>query len=1689
MRDKKNQILSPELLRQDEAEKVRLLLVVLQEFIKSVPVAHFDHDSGGTTPIFQKNANGTEGFFNDDYSYLYENSSHTGVELVKMIRIFSNYINNISKRLRTDKKGTLKRVEIWKLFVREIPTYLKNLTEEELHKCKKEYCTFVKSQMDLFDSVTMPLSLILERKSPCDTPSLKFASLFYSKKFRDNASDPELNYLCPQDDKSKNFFITINNFRNRGEHWALSPFNPPSDDEGEYEHYRQMHLRMILYFMIIFDRFYDELWDIIVSENDIINMESLGEQPHEESKRLLKQLYIKRVHKEAEARMMSLFHGTGLTERKGLLSDLPEVLLSRQNERGGTIVGDCVEMLVDDAGSKRKIVVGNAGSGKTVMFLRMIRRNQPMLTPFYIELKDFDTADYLPRLQKMVIGEDRLIITKYVFQATLERVRSLLESGSAVFFIDSAEAAPGNQKYLEGFIRKYPECQYIIATQQETVPNKLKDLGFQRYDVRPFDEVQAKDLMRLMSLHISNVDHTERLSKEMHHISQDIARNPLTLTQLIYLYEKDSKSMGGNISKPMLFWKLYESLAQDDVQLLKERYFMQQLFTDIDQISSLCAEVVSMYEADPKSDWVSRILDNELVRNDLKRFFDIMEIVALSREELSRTSVVFRTLVTMAVLEKEMSSVELPPRITFENGEFSFNKDELPMPNPALQNLSKAIQDLPFISPSRGDLHNSEELSDNCRITYRLQPKYILRQYLISLLNIYRKAGANIKNSPAQITALFDCIAYSGDEELLNMLFSPYWLRQWLINKNDKDLLGINVYGGLNSPLRQTLVGNCVSPHILAVLMLRQLLWVYTWGMVHTGNLLEGSLFKIIVDTMNDDQKEKFVDMLPELDGLLEPSMLGYYKNLAISSMDFIYLLDRFDWDNDLPLGNQILELLKSKGNYFPALKILLSQFEKLILTQDQKQYDLNKDSIAGLLTHLVRNGVLKTQSLKDRFWEIMRKCPRSIRRYLDKIPIEDILPDIAFKEYDKSVWEHLMKLYAIEEKRLADWVEPVYCKTNKELYLPVSEKGGRAPKRRSVQYTFYSQPEDSLFLVATECMDEMPEHKFCQIKNQWFYVEDVIVLGKEAQIDSIAEITVNLPSGCQRRRKGTLVMGDGKKINYIHEFEHGASRQVVVRVDSSDALSWLSETGRIESLKQDRNILFNGVNAILGGIEIRQVSEHMRLVLLRPVSDGGHGFYAQTVKISGIPMSGSLVFYPKNDMAKCPDPKGLLLKIQSDAPCFADRASLKGAVYLGVELGVHYFISETGLNVGNHLMWSECNHVGEIILNYTLTPRSDRSSLKVPSCILNNMDEILASSSDPLHPKVVHLYVMIVHQPDRSYHHGELYRPGSVMKPADVKFYHPVAKPHRTAWKPIENKITVDSVTGIFVEIDGITLLSVPKTSYPSSAKYYSTSESSVRMKIKWHTLDGDGRRYDNRMLIVVEPKVRRLMQKENSVYFFENAVGGNALKIRFNRLSDLIDVAKSTRYHERITPLLIKEWMIERHIDNFKYQFCKNKHYVGELIQECVSNKVPIPESWQLNICYVVEVKDNAEAVLFTPPQVFSNKEQLAEGCFDFTGIIPKGLKPGDMVIREKNKLTVLTVKCIEELSKYETNGFRRGVVSRRKKNDKIYLNIICKEIQGMWFTPYKHLPLSYDGKEVIFFPMVFNNIPTALHVMIKK
>lgn len=1572
-----NIIITPELIRND-LKSVETKLAWLQIYSRHIPVAHFVFDKKdpehSAFPTFRTLSNGKEEFFMDSYSDLFINNRHTGKEIAKLLKLYSVRLDN----------EAAKKINVWKWFIRAVPdetigkidsdTSPEEIAtrQKELAASKEHYKDFVYANMKLIDGFTRSTVLFLNGISLSDYKKAhKFASPYFTTRFRSTETDDDKNFLLPQDERIQNLIHTLSSFRNKDQHLDTSKFNAPTDPDEEFIFCRNIHLGLTLYMFIIIDRFFDEFWGKLVKEEMKVDCNTIDETLLAMSKELLKLFYIKRVHNNAENRMRTLFHGTGIHSKPDLLNILPEILLTGSDDEGHSVTGDCVDMLVERQSNKRKLVVGNAGSGKTVMFMRMLQRDQPMATPFYFELQDFRfnngsspeevVAHMNDVIEKTVIYDDNLIISQGVRNKTIKRIKNLLEKGSAVFFIDSVDAAMENLPNLLKFIETYPECQYIVATQPDSVPAEFADAGFCTFEVQQLNDAQAKSLMRIVSTHLNDVDHTMMLDRKIRHLTSEMSRNPFTLMQIIYLFESGEKQMDGILNKAQLYWQLHcriqtaPNLDHEERAELLNRSFLAKFIERLDSVTELCCAVKTSFNANPQGDWRALIMDFPMVKEGtpaaLKNMFELMELVERRKIDLGSFSNIFRTLVTVAILEAQLrpdSSVNTLILGEDDTVRLSGKSEVLPMPNPMLKILAQATHATSFVYPKEQDYNRRHNGDSDSLIAYRLQPRYIIRQYILTLMNVYKKAGITMTTGAKQLTDLFECIAFSGDKVLIDKLFTPYWMEKWLMIKRD-EMTSLETHGSAqrNSPLRMAMIKNCVNPSYFLYCLMQQYSWIVLWNMSETRRVWTSTFWNVIVHEMNDEQREELFNMMKTLKGKVDEDKWGYYCNLLIASMDNLWLAEKYNHSRKDTYGVELLRRLMSKGANTQAMDILITWFAQML--EDGKQNELEE-----LFLHLARLEPAMSYESRERFWSVIKNYldidKSKVRTIMNMIPIEDIDPGIAASIYDQRILKYILEVRKREQDRLSEWKEFKTSSVRRELYTAVTRQA-YYKKRSMIKYTFYCQTDSNTFIVATEGIDEMPEHRFCRITgyDQWFYVEDVIVIGKEKEMTHLAEMTINLPNAAGRPRKGNLVMHDGMNIPYIHMFDNEASQQVVVRIDNADGIAWLSETDRIEYLKNNRDITINGINARIAGLDIREVTPDMRLVVIRSVvnADGNKDLHSATPKKirTPLPHSGHLTFHTNKDMKEI----GKRLSLKTPVPCnTATKEKIEASIYLGCHDEKHYIIAENVLKEG-HVLFGYAFLDGAEVTR-VVSMKGKLANGEVPAKILKQYEVFFNNSTAAAKKeglskdRIYNGSVTIAELKVEGQKKNNLFTPGKLIPgKAEICFYHPVFDPEPETWQPRKYAVELESCPARMTKIDGITALALPKTNYPGKIRFFHSDVLPNRMPVNWYSPMEESEHY---VYLKIEDRIKDLFTEDETydVTFHASSKDTDPITVRFERLSDLVNLKRSGRYHPGITPILIKEWVTEGYIDHDRYNFCKKKNYLAYLHSQCSYNNVVI-------------------------------------------------------------------------------------------------------------------------------------------------
>ena len=1101
------------ILTEDEQEQAKQLLEKLKTFIKAVPVAHY------TKPTSTANGRFSGNFYNEDYTASLTTGGHVGIELVKLVKLFSN-------RLKHENN-----LDVWAVFIREIPE----------NECDADYRNFVNvHKLTVPENLAHCITQFLTRRHFGGNNYFNTLVEYLYKPFRNQAPTRDQCYFAPQDAHHQHLFQTVREYGNKERHkeknlFSAPPLEAPEDEQLVF--YRNCHLTLALFILLVFNRFYNELVKLLTRIEDLtieLPSEERTAQQAALSKKILNTVYIEQVHAQAMQSLRQQFRSTPLNNLEQLANQLPELMLRGQNADGITVIDEGGELLSEDQTHRRKIVVGAAGSGKTVMLLRMLLRDQPRLTPFYLSLEKTELPppeQLLSQLDRQVIDAQCLTISEAERLALVNRLHNRLAEGSAVFFIDSLDAADKRQRdNLLQFIRQYPLCQYILATQPFILIGELREelrhAGFSEYTVMPFDDDALRQATRMVSLHVSGVDHTVQLLSKIQQATQnsDMSHHPFSLMQLIYLFESNEQRSIVGINRTRLYWNLTERIRQNKEQLddderaeLLEQPFLTKFDEQLQSVVDLYYDVADLFHQRPQGDWRTPIEQFPLIAtttdsNDtLRLLFELMELIELKDPSLTTDQAnEFRTLVTVALLQAgEKPATEGLAQISLDNsGQLCITPGRLPFVNPMLRRLADATYGLQLSLPASPKPIASQQAT----LIYRPQPRYIVQQYLATVLAVYQQAGANLTEHNSHLRRLFEAVAHSGSQQLIAQLFSPYWMRLWLINADDElpatQLRGMARH---NNPLERILIEQCVIPQVLLFHLLEQKYWIDGWQLTETADAWNRIMRDTIVYYMNDDQREQLFRLLPKLPPTTDHTTVAYHANLLIASMESLSLVGHYDASVSRLPGYEVQNRITAMKGRQPALRLLTIMLSQLLRHRPDDFQRLN-----AIASHLIKYGVPTMPELQNDFWQYIAHLaqnsnhPATLGALLDSMPIEDIRSDVARQVYDERIYDYLLSVRQKERTLATRWqAPPSHHSWKASLYRPVSPL---YQHRRRIQYTFYCHPDNVTFEVATECIDEMPEGKFCRLYHpggkpleQWFHVEDVVVIPDERPITHLA--------------------------------------------------------------------------------------------------------------------------------------------------------------------------------------------------------------------------------------------------------------------------------------------------------------------------------------------------------------------------------------------------------------------------------------------------------------------------------------------------------------------------------------------------------------------------------------------------------
>lgn len=191
--------------------------------------------------------------------------------------------------------------------------------------------------------------------------------------------------------------------------------------------------------------------------------------------------------------------------------------------------------------SKRNIVVGTAGSGKSVLMRRLfldLVENQLGIAPVLVELRLVESLDDEITIQSYIHKS----ITELDENLSSEQLHYALKQGKIMLLLDGFDEIDFSsrevyEKEILEISRKYPDTNIVVSSRPDECFSSWEQ--FHVYRALPLSKEQATDL-------ISRIDYDttvknkfiQELASGLYDRHEDFLSNPLLLTMMLLTYEQ-----------------------------------------------------------------------------------------------------------------------------------------------------------------------------------------------------------------------------------------------------------------------------------------------------------------------------------------------------------------------------------------------------------------------------------------------------------------------------------------------------------------------------------------------------------------------------------------------------------------------------------------------------------------------------------------------------------------------------------------------------------------------------------------------------------------------------------------------------------------------------------------------------------------------------------------------------------------------------------------------------------------------------------------------------------------------------------------------------------------------------------------------------------------------------------------------
>ncbi len=964
----------------------------------------------------------------------------------------------------------------------------------------------------------------------------------FFKPFRKPAAGRPAQILPPENAQQiHSFFHTLRHLRNKSSHLG----DISSEDVGLMGH---------LAYLYLVNRFNTELEEKLFTDGDFIEYTDADIPPESEAydaaSRYGRDTVPERYREVARATLAGRFASTVLAAEPDLASMLPRIPCRPEFAPQGITY-----------------LTGDKGSGKTTLLACMMLADPPRPLTFYIVGSNMGMAARADLwLRSHFMAGDFATLTPLQCFARLRWLDKAIDEGQVAVLFDACDRPRSWESLLSPLQRTFPTIQCIVAAEptddgRPPVPGAALSL------MQPPGPAVARELMRLITTHTHNrVDLSHELDAALNALGVDAgSMQPLALTTLLDLLATDATAASQNYTAliHLLIQRLRSrvDIDEDKREELMQNSMFVRYGVERAEILALADKVHEEVYGACRAEVIAGLLDASAYMADAESRRTLFEHCHLMRDN-GRVAAL-ATLAAQSMFGADAGA----------------GTDGL-SPHPALRELAAATVTVPYVEPD-----DSDRYADHPELVFRPAPRYIVTQYILNLLRIYRSRRRHMQTHPEAVRSLLIAAATCGTAPVLDEIFRPYWLAQWLIPDGEK-VCNTTITGGAPRGLSAPLRGMRDALHDRTAFAIRLFGAMSKLRAAGVSDELDSQMVQAlegVVAGMTDRGRLELLRTLQE-SGEPDKALLARLCNMIILSMDVPTASLYYSTEPPMRLPVDA-EGLFDKFVKYPHTTPLLIKLTAHAAAR-------NPARLSRIFDVLIKTGAYKGR-YGSQFWKMVNDIMsdparmQQISSELRRLPFADLSPRMAMRLYSPHVADFLLhRRETIGRERRSVSPRVTDC-PQPDMLMPVSPFPGPRTPVNYLGYTVYERESASRLVIATEAVPDTVEGRYVRFDDgTCARIDRVIQPQRDRHATAYADITVVLPDVQTVPSRGfaSLALKGCKTVGmpYVASYGRDGHRAVILRVDSPAVVETLAAADAV-----DGSVVFDGFKAAVAEVTV----------------------------------------------------------------------------------------------------------------------------------------------------------------------------------------------------------------------------------------------------------------------------------------------------------------------------------------------------------------------------------------------------------------------------------------------------------------------------------------------------------------------